>query len=70
MQYTANCGPIVPPINGYIMNNYTSTLEDANVTFVCEQNMDTEQTFIMASCSAEGNWEPNPSEFCLDNIGI
>ena len=66
MQYTANCGPVVPPVNGYIMN-YTSTLEDANVTIVCD---DTWQAFIMASCNAEGRWDPNPSEFCLDNIDI
>ena len=68
MQYTANCGPVVPPANGYIMN-YTSTLEDVNVTIVCEQNIHNDQTFTMASCNAEGNWEPNPSKFCLNNIG-
>ena len=49
--------------------NYTSTLEDANVTFVCEQNFNRE-IFAVASCNIEGNWDPNPSEFCSDNTGI
>ena len=61
---TANCGPIVPPLNGYV-NNYTSTVEDTNVTFVCEQNIDN-QIFTVANCNEDGSWHPNPSEFCLD----
>ena len=49
--------------------NYSSTLEGANVTIVCEHNINTELTFTTASCNAEGNWEPNFSEFCLNSIG-
>ena len=49
--------------------NYSSTLEDANVTIVCEQNNNTDPTFTTAHCNAEGTWEPNPSGLCL-NSGI
>ena len=65
---TANCGPVIPPANGYI-NNYTSTLEGVNVTFTCQQNNDSQQTLSAASCNANGNWDPNPFKFCMDTYG-
>ena len=46
--------------------NYTNTSEDASATIVCN---DTKHVLVVASCNAEGIWEPNPSELCLNNIG-
>jgi hypothetical protein len=64
--HAVNCGRAIPPANGYI-NNYTSTLEGANVIFTCNRSIDDQiLTEHVASCNANGSWDPNPFEFCMD----
>jgi hypothetical protein len=71
-----NCSlPSAPPnANGYIAP-YTSTLEGAEVTYVCwtidhtlHQPM-CKQSNRTAVCTAEGNWEPNSDNICDESTG-
>ena len=60
--YTANCGPLPSPTNGYVLPPYTSTLEGASVIFACQNG---NQSEMMAVCTQAGKWEPNPTGVCV-----
>ena len=58
--YTANCGPLPSPANGYVLP-YTSTLEGTSAMFMCQNGLQSEMT---TRCTRGGKWEPNPIDVC------
>ena len=66
---TANFGPPPPPHNGHIVP-YNSTLEGAEVTYVCWNVYQEENTsqctdiYTTAVCNEEGIWEPKFDDMC------
>ena len=71
------CFPPSPPpkFNGYIIP-YTSTVEGAEVLYVCwtidhtQHQPICKQRNITAVCTAEGIWEPNSHTICDESSGI
>ena len=61
--FTANCGPLPSPANGYV-HPYTSTLEGASAIFTC-QNGQHSGSGITTVCTPAGKWEPNPTDGCM-----
>ena len=61
----ANCGPPSPPPSGYIFP-YISTIDGAVVNFVCQASAYDleEENITVAVCNNQGEWDPNPAEFC------
>ena len=60
----AQCGP--PTLNGAMLP-YTSTTEGANVILLCQKIDHTtliNDSYTVLTCSKDGNWEPNPGNFC------
>jgi hypothetical protein len=60
-------------LSGHV-SPYSSTLEGATVafTYMCENNVNG-QSFSLdgtAVCNRDGNWEPNPANFCGKSSGI
>ena len=67
----ANCGSPSQPTNGIIIP-YSSTTEGARVIFVCRNiyhNTFREDNYTVSTCSKQGNWEPNPGNFCAITAG-
>jgi hypothetical protein len=71
--HTANCGtPSLPP-NCHTLT-YTSTLEGAEVAFVCQSTLQVwhwslcKEVNVTAVCTKGGNWEPITSTCTDDNI--
>ena len=66
---TANCGPPLPARNGHLLP-YNSTLEGAEVVYVCwnvYQEKNTSQCteiYTTAVCNEEGIWEPKFDDTC------
>ena len=53
-------------MNGVIIP-YESTAEGARVFFICQNinpNSVLGSNYTVSTCSKEGNWEPNPRNFC------
>ena len=72
---TANCGPPPPPHNGHIVP-YNSTLEGAELTYVCwnvyqeENTSQCTEIYTTAVCNEEGIWEPKFDDMCSIFSGI
>ena len=73
IEIVSSCSPPLSPSNGYIIpyNAYDS-VEGATITFSC-QNSCTCQGGLLdqsslelhtAVCTSDGDWEPNPADFC------
>ena len=65
----AQCGP--PTLNGAMLP-YTSTTEGANVILLCQKIDRTtliNDSYTVLTCSEDGNWEPNPGNFCTIATG-
>lgn len=66
-QFLVNCGTPPEPSNGIIIP-YTSTTEGVEVFFICRSvyHKDSllEDNYTVSVCSKDGQWEPNPSNFC------
>ena len=65
----ANCGPPPPAQNGHIIS-YSSTLEGAEVTYVCwnvhheENTSQCVEIYTTAVCNVEGKWESRSDDMC------
>ena len=75
MHHAANCGPLLPSSNYYILP-YSTTIEGSVVIIACVNDSDqfkiTEDTILTAiTCNELGRWTPNPtSDICLPKSGI
>ena len=72
---TVNCSPPSPPPNCHTIF-YTSVLEGAEVTFVCQSVFQfghqslCRQINITAVCNKEGDWEPVLDDTCVELSGM
>ena len=72
---TANCGPPPPARNGHIIP-YSSTLEGAEVTYMCwnvqqEENISQcVEIYTTAVCNAKGKWESRSDDMCSIFAGM
>ena len=68
------CDPPPPPSNGYIMP-YSSTVEEASVTYVFQTYNKIGRHSVCADvnftavCNKDGQWEPDPDDTCFDSPG-
>ena len=65
--HAANCNPPLVPSGAYTIPN-TSTLEGAEVTYIChgDHSLYKEKEI----CTNKGEWKPNSSIICVQYSGI
>ena len=63
-----NLGECGPPMaaEGVVIHNYTTTFEGSSITFTCEDGLFPNVT-IMATCTGEGHWIPDPATYNMCN---
>ena len=65
--HVANCNPPLVPDGAYIIPN-TSTLEGAEVTYICHGDHSLYKEKVIYT--NKGEWEPNSSIICVQYSGI
>ena len=60
---TAVCDTPPLPLNGRVMDNYTSTVEGSTLTITCDRQSRSGSP-VTSVCTQLGIWQPNPVDIC------